>query len=229
MAINRMLIAVLLFISLATSASSQGYMGTVYTGTGIVPPLTVGLGSASVANVGASSSLANFTGSWSIDLKGQKIRHFDLQMLQESDLIMGYGQMTADGSSQSVAAAGSIAGDRPTVFISLLDMSQAFRLELSSSGTALAGEYDTLSAAGERESGTATGSTVLAIKQNSPTSLGTATNPSATEGAYVGSNAKNLERLSSSENLTKSRSFYQSTTGQGVISSDGGTTTISYR
>jgi len=115
MATNRMLIAVSLFIFFATLASSQGYMGTVSTGTGIVPPLTVGLGSTSGANVGALSSQANLTGSWSIDLKGQKIRHLDLQMLQENDLIMGYGQMTADGRSQSVAAAGSVAGDRPTV------------------------------------------------------------------------------------------------------------------
>ena len=228
MATNRMLITVLLFISLAILASSQGYMGTVSTGTGIVPPLIVGLGSTSGANVGALSSQANLTGSWSVDLKGQQIRHLDLQILQESDLIMGYGQMTADGSSQSVAAAGSVVGDRPTVFISLLDRPEVFRLKLSSSGTALAGEYDTLSAAGDRESGTVTGSMVFAIKQNNPTALGTATSPSATKGAYVGSNAKILGDLSSSEGLTKSRSSYQSTTDQGITTSDGTTTTISY-
>jgi len=218
MAVNRMLITVLLFIFLAVPAGSQGYMGTVSTGTGIVPPLTVGLGSASGVNLGALSSLPNLTGSWSVDLKGQQIRHLDLQIFQESDLILGYGQMTADGASQTVSAAGSAAGDRPTVFISRIDRPEVFRLKLSASGTALAGGYDSLSVAGVRESGTVTGSMVLAATQNQPAALGTAT---TIAGALVGAATGSLDEGNSTGHSIDSRSFYQSSTGQGTTTSDG--------
>ena len=96
-------------------------MGTVSTGTGIIPAMTVGKSSIPASNVGAISSLANLTGSWALDLKGTQIRHFDLQMYQEDDLILGSGQMSADQSGLAVNAAGFVAGDRPTIFISLID------------------------------------------------------------------------------------------------------------
>ncbi len=191
-----------------------------------MPPLTVGLSSSSGVTLGALSSLPNLTGSWSIDLKGQQIRHLDLQMFQESDLILGYGQMTADGASQTVAAAGSVAGDIPTVFISLIDRPEVFRLKLSASGTALAGGYESLSVAGVRESGTVTGSMTL-VMQDQPSILGTAAKPSATSGALVGSAAQILSDGNSSSHLTESRSFYQSSSGQGSTTSEG-TTTIGY-
>jgi hypothetical protein len=228
MAVNRMLITVLLFISLVVPACSQGYMGTVSTGTGIVPPLTVGLSSASGVNLGKLSTLPNLTGSWSVDLKGQQIRHLDLQIFQESDLILGYGQITADGASQTVSAAGSAAGDSPTVFISLIDRPEVFRLKLSSSGTALAGGYDSLSVSGVRESGTVTGSMVLAATQNQPAPLGAAANPSATYGALVGAATGSLAEGNSTGHSIESRNFYQSSTGQGATTSDGSTVASSY-
>jgi hypothetical protein len=55
MALKAILIA-LLFLSLAANVSSQGYMGTVSTGTGIIPALTVGKSSISASHVGAISS-----------------------------------------------------------------------------------------------------------------------------------------------------------------------------
>jgi len=228
MAVNRTLIIVLLFIHLAVPANSQGYMGTVSTGTGLVPPLTVGLGSTPSVNLGALSSLLNLTGSWSVDLKGQLIRHLDLQIFQESDLILGYGQMTSDGVGQTVTAAGSAAGDSPTVFISLIDRPEVFKLKLSASGTALAGEYESLSVAGVRESGTVTGSMILAATRNQPAALGTATNPSSTYGALVGAATGSLDEGSRTGDSIESRSFYQSITGQGTTTSDGSTVTTSY-
>ena len=47
--------------------------------------------------------------------------HFDLQMYQEDDLVLGTGQLSADQSGLAVNATGSVAGDRPTIFISLID------------------------------------------------------------------------------------------------------------
>ena len=185
MAFKKIIIA-LLFICLAANVSSQGYMGTVSTGTGIVPAITVGKSSISASSVGAISSLANLTGSWALDLLGTQIGHFDLQMYQEGDLILGSGQLSADQSGLTVNAAGTMAGDRPTIFISLIDREQVFRLKLSVSGASIAGEYDSLSAAGSRRSGTVTGHITLAAGESHITALGKSVNPSATSGARVG-------------------------------------------
>jgi hypothetical protein len=175
----------LLFICLVANASTQGYMGTVSTGTGIIPALTVGKGSISASQVGAISSRANLTGSWALDLLGTQTRHFDLQIYQEDDLILGSGR-SQDQSGLAVTAAGSVAGDRPTIFISLIDSSQVFRLKLSVSGDALAGEYDSLSQTESRQSGTVTGRITLTAKKSPATALGKSVNPSATAGAWVG-------------------------------------------
>ncbi|MFZ2471470.1 MAG: hypothetical protein WAW52_05945 [Methanothrix sp.] len=195
MALKVILIS-LLFISLATNTSAQGYMGTVSTGTGIVPALTVGKGSISASNVGAISSRANLTGSWAIDLKGTLIRHFDLQMYQEDALILGSGP-SQDQSGLALTAAGYVAGDRPTIFISLIDTQQVFRLKLSVSGEALAGEYDSLSPTGQREAGTVTGRITFAAAKGHATTLGKSVNPSATAGAWVGKAAQSIYNGSS--------------------------------
>jgi hypothetical protein len=228
MATNGILIAIILFVCLSAQASSQGYMGTVTTGTGIVPPLTVGKNIYSTANVGASSSLSNLTGNWSIDLKGTRIRHLDLQMFQKMDLIMGGGKMDTGGVSLPVVVAGSMTGNGETIFISLIDNSEVLKLTLSSSGTALAGEYGSLSAAGVSESGKMTGSIVLAPKQNQSNALGKGTNPSATLGAWVGKAMQSQNDESDTGHFTEKKSIYKSSTGQGTSTSDGTDVTTSY-
>ncbi len=185
----------LLFICLAANASGQGYMGTVSTGTGIIPALTVGKGSISASDVGSISSQANLTGSWSLDLKGAGIRHFDLQMYQEGDLVLGAGRsQDQSGQAVTVTAAGSVAGDRPTIFISMIDGGQVFRLRLSVSGEALAGEYDCISQTQSSESGMVTGRITLAAKKSPATALGKSVNPSATTGAWVGKATQSINR-----------------------------------
>jgi hypothetical protein len=228
MATNGILIAVVLFICLSAQASSQGYMGTVTTGTGIVPPLTVGKSIYSTANVGASSSLTNLTGSWSVDLKGTRIEHLDLQMFQKRDMIMGSGKIDTGGVSLPVVVAGSVKGNGETIFISLIDNSEVLRLALSSSGTALAGEYESLSASGVSESGTMTGNIVLAPKQNQSSALGKGTNPSATLGARVGKANQSQNDESDTGHFTEKKSIYKSSTGQGTTTSDGTEVTTSY-
>jgi hypothetical protein len=188
------ILIVLLFIVLAANASGQGYMGTVSTGTGIIPALTVGKSLISATNVGAVSSQANLTGSWSLDLKGTKTRHFDLQMYQEGDLIHGAGQLSSGQGGQAVTAAGSVAGDRPTIFVSVIDGVQVFRLKLSVSGEALAGEYDCITQTQSSESGTVTGRMTLSAKKSPATALGKSVNPSATTGAWVGKAAQSINK-----------------------------------
>jgi hypothetical protein len=223
MALNKIWMALLLFISLIAVASPQGYMGTVTTGTGIVPPLTVGKGAISPASVGALSTQLNLTGSWSVDLKGSEIRHLDLQMFQESDLIMGSGLMLAGGANKPVTVAGSVAGDRPTIFVSTIDKPEVFRLELSASGTALAGQFESLSSVFIRESGTVTGSMVLSPQQSQPTAIGGSINPSATSGALLGRETETQNEQDSSDHLIESKTVYKSSNGQSVSPSSEGT------
>ncbi len=225
MATRTILITILIFIILVTQASSQGYMGTVTTGTGILSPLTVGKDRSSAATVGALSSYENLTGSWSIDLKGDVIRHIDLQMFQKSDLIVGSGKMDAVAGNLMASAAGSVTGDNPTLFIYLIDSSEVFRLELSTSGTTFAGDYQSLSSAGVQNFGTVTGSMIL-TSVNNPMNLGKATNPSATSGAFVGKAAQNQNIDSSPGLLTGKKSSYQSGNGQGTTTISDGTQVV---
>ena len=51
--ILKSILIVLLLISLAANTYGQGYMGTVSTGTGIIPALTVGKSSISSSGVGS--------------------------------------------------------------------------------------------------------------------------------------------------------------------------------
>jgi hypothetical protein len=180
------ILIILVFICLAANASCQGYVGTVSTGTGIIPALTVGKSSISSSNVGSVSSQANLSGSWALDLKGTGISHLDMQMYQEGDLIFGTGRSSADNGGLAVTAAGFVVGDRPTIFITRIDGEQVFRLKLSVSGEALAGEYDSLSPMRSRESGTVTGRITFAARKSPATALGKSVNPSATTGAWVG-------------------------------------------
>jgi hypothetical protein len=223
MASNKIPIAIILFVSLIANVSSQGYMGTVTTGTGIVPPLTVGKATISSASVGALSTQLNLTGSWSVDLKSSVNRHIDMKIFQESDLIMGSGLMSADGVNRAVTVAGSVAGDRPVIFVSSVDKPEVFRLELSASGTALAGKFDSLSSGFIRESGTVTGSMSLSSQRNQATAIGGSLNPSATSGALLGRATETQNGLDSSDHLIESKSVYKSSNGQSVTSTSEGT------
>ena len=191
MASKAILIAVL-FLCLSASVSSQGYMGTISTGTGILEPLTVGKNAISTARVGAISMQENLSGSWALDLKGSESRHFELQVLHKGDLIAGLGQMSSALGSQAVSVAGYVSGNSPIVFITGIDRVQTFRVKLSHSGSSLSGEYDFISRDAAPESGTATGQMTLLAPTSSAKVLGKGINPSATSGAYVGSATKSI-------------------------------------
>lgn len=184
---NSMILIALLSLFLAVNASSQGYMGTVSTGTGIIPAITVGKSLISMSSVGAISTQANLTGGWSMDLKGSENRHLDLQVYQEKDLLLGSGQMSDQQGSLGVTASGSVKGDGLTVFVYAVDAQQVFRLKLSLSGVSLAGEYESLAKGAGIESGTATGQAISAASSSQTTVLGKSVSPSATSGARVGS------------------------------------------
>ena len=191
MASKAILIAVL-FLCLSTGAHSQGYMGTVSTGTGILDPITVGKSTISPASVGAISMQENLSGSWTLDLRGRESRHFDLQVVQKGDLIAGAGQMSSGQESHAVAVAGYMSGDSPTIFISGIDRLQTFRVRLSHSGSSLSGEFDFISQDAAAGSGTATGQMALTAPASQAKLLGNGTSPSGSAGAYVGSATRSI-------------------------------------
>ena len=191
MASKAILIAVL-FLCLSAGAYSQGYMGTVSTGTGILEPLTVGKSTISPASVGAISMQKNLSGSWTLDLRGRESRHFDLQVVQKGDLIAGSGQMSSGQESHAVAVAGYMSGNSPTIFISGIDRVQTFRVRLSHSGSSLSGEFDFISQDAAAESGTATGQMALTAPASQAKLLGNGTSPSGSAGAYVGSATRSI-------------------------------------
>lgn len=189
---NRAILISLLILCLSSSVYSQGYMGTISTGTGILEPITVGKSTISPARAGAISMQENLSGSWTLDLKGQESRHFDLQVVHKGDLIAGLGKMSSVQGSQSVAVAGYVSGNRPIIFINGIDRAQTFRIMLTYSGSSLAGEYDFISQDAASESGTATGQMTLTAPASRARVLGNGTNPSASAGAYVGSATKGI-------------------------------------
>ena len=189
---NKAILIAVLFLCLSASVSSQGYMGTISTGTGILEPLTVGKNAISTARVGAISMQENLSGSWALDLKGLESRHFELQVLHKGDLIAGLGQMSSAQGSQSVSVAGYVSGNSPIIFITGSDRTQTFQVKLSYSSGSLSGEYDFISQDAAPESGTATGQMTLIAPANFAKILGKGINPSSTAGAYVGSATKSI-------------------------------------
>jgi hypothetical protein len=168
--------AILVLLILLSGAASQGYMGTVSTGRGILTPITVGEEESSQAQVGLSGG-SNLTGSWSADLKGRPARHLDLEMFQQDDLLMGSGQLNSEGRSINITAAGSVGTKDLTVFVMAAGGEQVLRMELSASKTAITGVYEALSRGMPIESGTLTGSVILSSPQDKEITIISAATP----------------------------------------------------
>lgn len=213
-------------------------MGTVTTGTGIVPPLTVGSGAIQGATVGAVAQSANLTGGWSIDLKGSSGGHLELQVFQSQDLLLGKGVMTTDGASQSVIMAGTVSGAKPTIFVSPVDGQAVFRLQLSFSGAQLSGGYDASTSGGARWLGAATGSIALTSGQKGATVVGRGANEKAYSGAFVGRSVPGQNEETQPTLVTRNVSYFQSvgggqgqtttTSGENAVTSGSTTVTSSY-
>ncbi len=73
------------------------------------------------------------TGNWSLDLISldQVLRHMDLALIQNSDVIMGYGTMADDKESQRVAANGYFSGSRLLLTVMPVENLYLYKLDLS--------------------------------------------------------------------------------------------------
>ncbi len=245
----RGLLSILFLICLVISASSQGYLGTVNTGTGIEQPLTVGSGvipqGESVGRIAAAQ--ANLTGIMSLNLIDGVTRQLYLDIYQSGDLLLGYGNMTTGMGSQRVTAAGSLTASGLVLYITGIDVPEAYRLEITGSGASLAGRYQAFIANGAAWSGSVTGVSDQILSYRPATTLGKGVNAgsmgaTAGQGATVGQPAGNLggtlgttvgqsfgtlTKPSGSNNLTRNRSFFSSSNGQ-VITSGDTATSVTY-
>lgn len=200
-------------LALLDGAASQGYMGTVSTGRGILSPISVGEEGASSAQVGLSGA-RNLSGSWSADLLGGLARHLDIDMFQQGGLLMGIGQMNSDGKSTNVTAAGSARTEGLTVFVLTEGGDAVFRLELSASGTAITGVYEATSRGMSVESGTVTGRMILSSPQNEEIAVISASSSLPAASSSYAEAVKDLGRGNPSGRINKS--IYKSSSGPGA-------------
>lgn len=232
----RGLLSILFLLCLVIQASSQGYVGTVSTGTGIESPITVGSGATPQrASVGAAAAQANLTGTMSLNLIDGVTRQVNLDIFQSGDLLLGYGDMTTGTGSQRVTAAGSLTANGMMLYISAVDVPEVYRLEIIGSGASLTGRYQAFIANGAAWSGTVTGVSDQILSYRPMTTLGSGANagsmgttvgqPAGTLGTTVGQPVGTLAQPIGSNNLTKNRSFFTSSNGQTQTTTSDGTTT----
>lgn len=211
MELMRTLLAVLVTMTLVGMAASQGYMGTVSTGTGILSPLAVGKEGANPAEIGQLSLLANYTGTWSVDLSGILGGQLEMEMFQQEEVILGSGRLTGEGTSLNVTAAGSVGEKGMTVFVTPPGGDEVFRLQLSASGSSISGEYEAFMRGKKIEAGTVTGKLILSAPQEKEVTLIGGVSPPETR-TYEEA-VQSLGKGSSSSRINKS--IYKSSSVQG--------------
>jgi hypothetical protein len=77
--------------------------------------------------------ILNVTGDWSLDLIAldQALRHMDLALVQNKDIVMGYGVITGGNDTQRVTASGSELGSRLILTVMPIDELYLYKLDLS--------------------------------------------------------------------------------------------------
>lgn len=110
----------------ATYGSGVTYLGTPFADTGINGPGTLDASAQAVQNV-------NVTGPWSLDLIAldQVLKHMDLSLAQNKDIVMGYGAVIGSDETQRVTASGSASGGRLSLTVVPIDGLYLYKLDLS--------------------------------------------------------------------------------------------------
>ncbi len=230
-------LSILILMCLAMQASSQGYLGTVNTGTGIEQPITVGSGaSPQGATVGSPAAASNLTGTMSLNLIDGVTRQVSLDIIQNGDMMLGYGNMTTGAGTERITAAGSQTGTGTTLYLLPSNAPEVYRLEITGSGASLAGRYQAFAANGAAWSGRVTGVSSQILSYRPATVIGSGAN-AGLSGATVGQpggvavqpvgQAAGLLNQPLGNSLGRNRSFFSSSNGQTTTTTSDGTTTTS--
>ena len=110
----------------STSGSGTTYLGTPFAGTELDE---TGMMEAPVQ----AGQNVNVTGAWSLDLIAldQILRHMDIALVQNKDVVMGYGAVIGGDDTQRVTASGSKTGNRLSLTVMPIDELYLYKLDLS--------------------------------------------------------------------------------------------------
>ena len=97
----------------------------------------------------------NVTGAWSFDLKGKAPEQMKLYLIQNEDLIMGQGVINTGNGTENATAGGSISGEKMSLIVMPVGVSNLYKLNLSLS-TLAAGTYTAYMDDGSSRSGEVT-------------------------------------------------------------------------
>jgi len=112
---------------------------------GVRTPPVIGFGAAPVA------------GSWAFTLTDVATRFLKLDLSQTSDAVYGSGELTENGVTTAVTAAGTVLGDRLALFVTPVKSSTLYRMSLTIRQGSMDGDY-ILTATGVTQPGLAFGS-----------------------------------------------------------------------
>jgi hypothetical protein len=141
----------------SASGSGAAYLGTPFAGTEFDGAGTVEAPAQAGQNV-------NVTGPWSLDLIAldQVLRHMDLALVQNKDVVMGYGAVIGGDDTQRVTASGSKAGNRLSLTVMPVNELYLYKLDLSFD-LRTTGTYTAYSANGSIWSGDIAGTAPMGI------------------------------------------------------------------
>jgi len=97
----------------------------------------------------------NVTGAWSFDLKGKAPEQMKLYLIQNEDVIMGQGVINTGNGTENATASGSISGEKMSLIVMPVGVSNLYKLNLSLS-TLAAGTYSAYMDDGSSRSGEVT-------------------------------------------------------------------------
>jgi hypothetical protein len=111
--------------------------------------------------IGPLTAEDDLAGRWSLELRDNRLRTLDLNLLQNGRVVFGRGDMIADGMSQMASASGLISQEVLYLDIVSLEDQTLYRCVLRPDTNSLSGSYYAFGPGGAVWSGTVSGSRSL--------------------------------------------------------------------
>jgi hypothetical protein len=108
-------------------------------------------------NPGATSAGQNLAGTWRFELTDSTLRHLDLQLLQNQDVVYGRGTATVGGVTQSATASGTVYNGVLYLDVISPENLMLYKCSFALTEDYLSGNYYAFDEMGRSWSGTATG------------------------------------------------------------------------
>jgi hypothetical protein len=96
-------------------------------------------------------------GNWSLEIADNVSRNATLTLFQNGDTVFGKGSIRRDNNTLTVAAGGSVTGNKLNLDLITLEKMGLYRLSMTVSGDSAIGSYSAFSTTGSPSTGTAKG------------------------------------------------------------------------